>query len=141
GDLRQAGLVGDGDRRLRRAGVVGGDVGDRVRVVDDHGRVFGLLGGVPRAVVRRDAVVERLVDDLEAAGRPAVHLEGVLDGSSRVATDLLGRAGHRPRRVEVDRALARIRAVLDARNAEVFRRQAGGRAARATIGLGGGVLR
>src|SRR5690606_21719660 len=56
-------------------------------------------------------------------------------GGGGVTTDLLRGAGHRPRGVDVDRALAGVGDVLDTRDAEILWRQL------ATAGFRGGILR
>ena len=65
-DLRHVGAVGDRDRDLGRAGVVGADVDDGERIGDRLVGVLGLDRAVPLARLRR-GVVE--VHDLEAVAR------------------------------------------------------------------------
>src|SRR5438132_4052766 len=65
-DLGHVGAVGDGDRNLGGARVVGADVGDRQRVADGLVRVLGLDRAVPLARLRRGVV---RVDDLETVAR------------------------------------------------------------------------
>ena len=102
-DLRHVGAVGDRDRDLGGAGIVGADVDDGERIADGLVRVLRLHRAVPLARLR-GGVVE--VHHLEAV--PGDGASGLGDGEvdAVLHAGALGqhRALHRPRRVQAQLA-------------------------------------
>jgi len=94
-----------------------------VRIVDDLVGVFGFLTGFPATVVCRNAVVEGFVFDRKPAGGIAEVIERHLGGLHGVTTDAFHRTGQRPRRINLDRAFARVGRVHIARFTDGRRRR------------------
>src|SRR6267143_2142559 len=105
--LRHVRAVGDRDRDLGGARVVGADVDDRERVTDRLVRVLGLDRAVPLAGLRR-GIVE--IHDLQAEARD--HAADLRDREFHAVlhprTFREHRALHRPRRVEAKLTLGAL---------------------------------